>query len=116
VAGSERRAVRTDPSIAPHLPTDVRGVEREDDSRNRRDGVRIGPSDENRFTGLILPFERDDRVYQGRAGEGIAVKFRRQCPPGRRDRTHSGPRHLDTGPARNWFQLGALHRVTKLRF
>ena len=40
---------------------------------NWRDGVRIGPLDEDRLTGYIPPFERDDRVYQGTAGEGIAV-------------------------------------------
>jgi hypothetical protein len=40
---------------------------------NLRDGVRIGPVDEDRVTGFIPPFERDDRVYQGTAGEGVAV-------------------------------------------
>ena len=40
---------------------------------NWRDGVRIGPVDEDRVTGFIPPFERDDRVYQGTAGEGVAV-------------------------------------------
>jgi DNA-binding beta-propeller fold protein YncE len=40
---------------------------------NWRDGVRIGPLDEDRVTGFIPPFERDDRVYQGVAGEGVAV-------------------------------------------
>jgi sugar lactone lactonase YvrE len=40
---------------------------------NWRDGVRIGPVDEDRVTGFIPPFERDDRVYQGAAGEGVAV-------------------------------------------
>ena len=40
---------------------------------NWRDGVRIGPVDEDRVTAFIPPFERDDRVYQGTAGEGIAV-------------------------------------------
>ena len=40
---------------------------------NRRDGVRIGPVDEDRVTGFIPPFDRDDRVYQGTAGEGVAV-------------------------------------------
>jgi len=34
---------------------------------NWRDGVRIGPVDEDRVTGFIPPFERDDRVYQGTA-------------------------------------------------
>jgi sugar lactone lactonase YvrE len=38
-----------------------------------RDGVRIGPLDEDRITAFIPPFEREDRVYQGTAGEGIAV-------------------------------------------
>ncbi len=40
---------------------------------NWRDGVRIGPVDQDRVTGFIPPFERDDRVYQGTAGEGVAV-------------------------------------------
>jgi DNA-binding beta-propeller fold protein YncE len=40
---------------------------------NRRDGVRIGALDEDRITGFIPPFDRDDRVYQGTAGEGVAV-------------------------------------------
>jgi DNA-binding beta-propeller fold protein YncE len=40
---------------------------------NWRDGVRIGRVDEDRVTGFIPPFERDDRVYQGTAGEGVAV-------------------------------------------
>jgi DNA-binding beta-propeller fold protein YncE len=40
---------------------------------NWRDGVRIGPLDEDRIVGFIPPFERDDRVYQGTAGEGVAV-------------------------------------------
>jgi sugar lactone lactonase YvrE len=40
---------------------------------NWRDGVRIGPLDEDRVTGFIPPFDREDRVYQGTAGEGIAV-------------------------------------------
>jgi DNA-binding beta-propeller fold protein YncE len=40
---------------------------------NWRNGVRIGPLDEDRITAFIPPFERDDRVYQGTAGEGIAV-------------------------------------------
>jgi hypothetical protein len=40
---------------------------------NWRDGVRIGPVDEDLVTGFIPPFERDDRVYQGTAGEGVAV-------------------------------------------
>ena len=36
-------------------------------------GVRIGHVDEDRITGFIPPFEREDRVYQGTAGEGVAV-------------------------------------------
>jgi DNA-binding beta-propeller fold protein YncE len=40
---------------------------------NWRNGVRIGPLDEDRITGFVPPFEREDRVYQGTAGEGIAV-------------------------------------------
>lgn len=38
-----------------------------------RNGIRIGPVDEDRIVGLIQPFEREDRVYQGTAGEGVAV-------------------------------------------
>jgi sugar lactone lactonase YvrE len=40
---------------------------------NWRDGVRIGPLDEDRVTAFIPPFEREDRAYQGVAGEGVAV-------------------------------------------
>jgi sugar lactone lactonase YvrE len=40
---------------------------------NWRNGVRIGPLDEDRITAFIPPFEREDRVYQGTAGEGVAV-------------------------------------------
>jgi DNA-binding beta-propeller fold protein YncE len=40
---------------------------------NWRNGVRIGHIDEDRITAFIPPFERDDRVYQGTAGEGVAV-------------------------------------------
>jgi DNA-binding beta-propeller fold protein YncE len=40
---------------------------------NWRNGVRIGPLDEDRISAFIPPFERDDRVYQGTAGEGVAV-------------------------------------------
>jgi len=40
---------------------------------NWRDGVRIGPLNEDRVTAFIPPFERDDRIYQGTAGEGVAV-------------------------------------------
>lgn len=36
-------------------------------------GVRIGPVDEDRIIGFIPPFERESRVYQGTAGEGVAV-------------------------------------------
>lgn len=38
-----------------------------------RNGVRVGHIDEDRITGFIQPFEREDRVYQGTAGEGVAV-------------------------------------------
>jgi len=38
-----------------------------------RDGVRIGQVDEDRILAFIPPFEREDRVYQGTAGEGVAV-------------------------------------------
>ena len=38
-----------------------------------RNGVRIGHADEDRITGFIPPFEREDRLYQGAAGEGVAV-------------------------------------------
>jgi DNA-binding beta-propeller fold protein YncE len=38
-----------------------------------RNGVRIGPADEDRITAFIPPFDREDRVYQGAAGEGVAV-------------------------------------------
>jgi len=41
--------------------------------QNWRDGVRIGPVDEDRVTAFIPPFEREDRAYQGVAGEGVAV-------------------------------------------
>jgi DNA-binding beta-propeller fold protein YncE len=40
---------------------------------NWRNGVRIGPVDADRITAFIPPFEREDRVYQGTAGEGVAV-------------------------------------------
>jgi sugar lactone lactonase YvrE len=40
---------------------------------NWRDGVRIGPVGEDRVTGFIPPFDREDRVYQGTMGEGVAV-------------------------------------------
>lgn len=40
---------------------------------NWRNGVRIGPVDEDEVVEFIPPFERDDRVYQGTAGEGVAV-------------------------------------------
>ena len=40
---------------------------------NWRNGVRIGALDEDRITAFIPGFERDDRVYQGTAGEGVAV-------------------------------------------
>jgi len=38
-----------------------------------RNGVRIGHIDEDIITAFIPPFEREDRVYQGTAGEGVAV-------------------------------------------
>ena len=38
-----------------------------------RNGVRIGHVDHDHVDGFIPPFERDDRVYQGTAGEGVAV-------------------------------------------
>ena len=34
-----------------------------------RDGVRIGPPDDDRITAFIPPFEREDRVYQGTAAK-----------------------------------------------
>ena len=40
---------------------------------NWHDGVRIGPVNEDRVVAFIPPFEREDRVYQGVAGEGVAV-------------------------------------------
>jgi sugar lactone lactonase YvrE len=40
---------------------------------NWRNGVRIGHVDEDRITGFIPPFERESRLYQGTAGEGVAV-------------------------------------------
>ena len=40
---------------------------------NWRNGVRIGHVEEDLVTAFIPPFEREDRVYQGAAGEGIAV-------------------------------------------
>lgn len=40
---------------------------------NWLNGIRIGHADEDRITGFIPPFEREDRVYQGTAGEGVAV-------------------------------------------
>jgi hypothetical protein len=33
-----------------------------------RDGVRIGPLDDDRITAFVPPFEREDRVYQSTAG------------------------------------------------
>lgn len=38
-----------------------------------KNGIRIGNIDEDRITGFIPPFDREDRVYQGTAGEGVAV-------------------------------------------
>jgi sugar lactone lactonase YvrE len=40
---------------------------------NWRDGVRIGRVDEDVILGFIPPFEREARLYQGTAGEGVAV-------------------------------------------
>ena len=40
---------------------------------NWRNGVRIGQVDGDRVTAFIPPFERESRVYQGTAGEGVAV-------------------------------------------
>jgi sugar lactone lactonase YvrE len=40
---------------------------------NWRNGVRIGHVDEDRIVGFIPPFERESRLYQGTAGEGVAV-------------------------------------------
>jgi DNA-binding beta-propeller fold protein YncE len=40
---------------------------------NWHDGVRIGSVNEDRVVAFIPPFEREDRVYQGVAGEGVAV-------------------------------------------
>lgn len=40
---------------------------------NWRNGVRIGSIHEDRVVALVQPFEREDRVYQGTAGEGVAV-------------------------------------------
>lgn len=36
-------------------------------------GVRIGPLDEDRITGYIPPHYSEERLYQGAAGEGVAV-------------------------------------------
>jgi sugar lactone lactonase YvrE len=40
---------------------------------NWRNGIRIGPVDRDQITAFIPPFERESRVYQGTAGEGVAV-------------------------------------------
>ena len=40
---------------------------------NWRNGVRIGHVNEDRIVGFIPPFERESRLYQGAAGEGVAV-------------------------------------------
>lgn len=40
---------------------------------NWHDGVRIGSINEDRVTGYIPPFPREDRLEQGTAGEGVAV-------------------------------------------
>ena len=38
-----------------------------------RNGIRIGHIDHDHVTAFVPPFEREDRVYQGTAGEGVAV-------------------------------------------
>lgn len=38
-----------------------------------RNGVRIGHVDEDVIVGFIQPFERENRLYQGTAGEGVVV-------------------------------------------
>ncbi len=38
-----------------------------------RNGVRVAHVEEDRVIAFIPPFEREDRVYQGTAGEGVAV-------------------------------------------
>ncbi|MFK7865455.1 MAG: peptidyl-alpha-hydroxyglycine alpha-amidating lyase family protein [Pseudohongiellaceae bacterium] len=38
-----------------------------------RNGVRIGHVDHDHIDAFIPPFEREERVYQGTAGEGVAV-------------------------------------------
>ena len=38
-----------------------------------RNGVRIGHIDEDRIVGFVPPHEQENRVYQGAAGEGVAV-------------------------------------------
>jgi hypothetical protein len=40
---------------------------------NWMNGVRVGHVDEDMITAFIPPFERESRVYQGTAGEGVAV-------------------------------------------
>ena len=40
---------------------------------NWRNGVRVGPVEGDYITAFIPPFERENRVYQGTAGEGVAV-------------------------------------------
>ncbi len=40
---------------------------------NWRNGVRIGHVNEDRIVAFIPPFERDTRLYQGTAGEGVVV-------------------------------------------
>lgn len=40
---------------------------------NWRNGVRIGHVDSDHITAMIPPFEQANRVYQGAAGEGVAV-------------------------------------------
>ena len=40
---------------------------------NWRNGVRIGPVNEDRVVAFIPPHDREDRIYQGAAGEGVAA-------------------------------------------
>jgi len=40
---------------------------------NWRNGVRVGHIDEDRIVGFVEPHEQENRVYQGAAGEGVAV-------------------------------------------
>ena len=40
---------------------------------NWRNGVRIGTTSRDWVDAFIPPFERENRLYQGTAGEGVAV-------------------------------------------